>query len=216
MTGGLSGVELIWIALALAAEGFAMLGFYKWKREDNERKRYKTNGPLEVFYRGKIRLYSFGMLAFFLCLVLGVEAALVPSPPTKPTPGLQMIVAKALFVDGPVIIIAVVALFALALVFDDRDRTLTDRAYDKKAEQRLLAIEAAAAAAALRADLTDAKADVAFTRADVAERRADVAAVKVESLSPRVDDAEGELDVHTEEITDHTDRLGTLEHRDGG
>ncbi len=232
MTGTLSIVELIWIIISLVASVFAARGVWRWRREDRQRKTDGLNGPLAVFYRGKIRLFSLGLTAFILCLLLGIQSALLP-PRTQPLQaGYQTVLAKTLIYTAPLVIIVVIALFALALILDDRDRTLTDRAHDKKAEQRLLAIETAAKIAAERADATNAKADAAFTRADVAEQRADVAEQRadvaeqradvaeqradtavytVEGLTPRVDSAEGELGVHTGEITDHTDRLDVLE-----
>lgn len=223
MTETLSIVELIWIIISLAASVFAARGVWRWRREDRQRKTDGLNGPLAVFYRGKIRLFSLGFTAFLLCLLLGIQSGLVPSRTQPLQAGYQTALGKTLVYTAPLIVVVVIVLFALALILDDRDRTLTDRAHDKKAEQRLLAIEAAARHAAMRADIAETRADGAErradgaeTRADIAERRADVAAVTVEGLKPRVDDAEGELDVHTGEIDVHDDRLGTLEHRDGG
>lgn len=215
VTETLSTVELVWILIALVATFFSARGLIKWRREDQQRKIDGLNGPLAVFYRGKIRLYALGLSAFILCLLLGIQNALVPPRPEMLHAGYQTILGRALPYTAPLIVVMVIALFALALILDDRDRTLTDRAHDKKAEQRLLAIEAAARHAAMRADVAESRADVASTRADVAERRADTAAIKVEGLTPRVDSAEGELGVHTGEITEHTDRIGTLEKRNG-
>lgn len=222
VTETLSTVELVWILIALVAASFSARGLIKWQREDRQRKEDGLNGPLAIFYRGKIRLYALGLSAFILCLLLGIQNALVPPRPEMLHAGYQTILGKALVYTAPLVVVMVIALFALALFLDDRDRTLTDRAHDKKAEQRLLAIEAAARHAARRADVAESRADVAstradvaFNRADVAERRADDAAIKVEGLTPRVDDAEGELGVHTEEITDHTERIDTLENHDG-
>ena len=215
VTETLSTVELVWILIALVATFFSGRGLIKWRREDRQRKKDGLNGPLAVFYRGKIRLFSIGLVAFLLCLLLGLQSALVPPRPDMLHAGYQTILGEALIYTAPLVVIVVIALFALALILDDRDRTLTDRAHDKKAEQRLLAIEAAARHAALRADSAEVRADSAEARADMAERRADTAVYTVEGLTPRVESAEGELGVHTEEITDHTGRLGMLEHPEG-
>ncbi len=190
MTETLSIVELIWIVITLVAVSFSARGLIKWRREDQQRKINGMNGPLAIFYRGKIRLFSFGLGAFLLCLLLGVESALLP-PRTHPLEaGYQTALGKSLIVTTPLIVTVVIVLFALVLVFDDRDRTLTDRAHDKKAEQRLLSIEAAARHAAVRADSAEARADVAATRADVAEQRADTAFTRADVAATRADVAE--------------------------
>lgn len=178
VTETLSTVELLWIIIALVATFFSARGLIKWRREDRQRKVDGLNGPLAVFYRGKIRLFSLGLVAFLLCLLLGLQSALVPPRPEMLHAGFQTILGRALIYTAPLVVVVVIALFAAALILDERDRALTDRAHDKKAEQRLLAIETAARHAAMRAD--------------VAERRADTAAVAMEGLTPRVDSAEGE------------------------
>lgn len=212
----LSITELIWITTTMGASVFAVHGLVKWRREDQQRRRDGLNGPLQVFYRGKIRLYTLGLIAFILSFIRGIESALSPAPFVKPTPGFQTVVSSTFAATRPYFVITITGLFLLALIFDDRDRTLTDRAYEKKAEARLLAIEAAARHAAVRAEVAERRADVAFERADVAEQRADDASITVEGLSPRVDTTEGEIVVHTGEITDHTDRIDALENRDAG
>ncbi|MCA1667403.1 MAG: hypothetical protein LC793_08405, partial [Thermomicrobia bacterium] len=60
ITRTLTGIELIWIAITFSASVFAARGVRTWRRENAQRKRDGLNGPLQIFYEGKIRLYTLG------------------------------------------------------------------------------------------------------------------------------------------------------------
>ncbi|MCA1666777.1 MAG: hypothetical protein LC793_05125 [Thermomicrobia bacterium] len=213
ITRTLSEIELIWLLTTFSTSVFAARGLYVWVRENQQRKRDGLNGPLQVFYQGKIRLFTLGLVAFVLCFLLGIAFALSP-PVGEPSLSRTEDIATQLRITfGPLIVIALALLFAAALVFDDRDRTLIDRAHDKKAEQRLLTIEAAAKHAALRADHAEKRADNAHVRANSAETRADDAANRADNAETRADKAESRADFAAKRADQAETRADFAAHR---
>jgi hypothetical protein len=131
-----SPAEIGWVIGCLVALVWAYRGLAKWRREDAYRRARGLNGRLEIFHRGKIRLYRLGLTKIIFYLTLGVQAAFLPPRQVVALTHAQRALARVVNLDAPLIITANVVLLALILILDDRDRTLLDRMEDDRDEWR--------------------------------------------------------------------------------
>jgi hypothetical protein len=124
--------EIGWVLFCLIALIWVYRGLVKWRREDAWRRAQGLNGRLEIFHRGKIRLYALGLTKIVLYLALGVQALFLPPRQVVTLTHAQRTLARFINLDAPLIITANVILLALMLILDDRDRTLLDRMEDER------------------------------------------------------------------------------------
>jgi hypothetical protein len=124
--------EIGWVLFCLIALIWVYRGLVKWRREDAWRRAQGLNGRLEIFHRGKIRLYALGLTKIILYLALGVQALFLPPRQVVTLTRAQHTLARFVNLDAPLIITANVVLLALMLILDDRDRTLLDRMEDER------------------------------------------------------------------------------------
>lgn len=132
MANTASPPEIGWVIGCLIALVWVYRGLVKWRREDAYRRQQGLNGRLEIFHRGKIRLYRLGTTKIILYLALGVQALFLPPRQVVTLTHAQRTLARVINVDAPLFITANVVLLALMLILDDRDRTLLDRMEDER------------------------------------------------------------------------------------